>query len=111
MIDVEDGHSEEYLAWLNGAWRSNQEYARQQGWIFNFHILANFDNRNGEPDLYLITTYNDEPSAAESERRDAMMLRRMQTNAVGADQQSASRGTMRRQMGSMTLRELLPPRR
>jgi hypothetical protein len=108
MIDVHDGHSEAYLRWLNDVWRGNQAFAKQQGWLLDYHILWNFDNRDGEPDLYLITTYKDEPTVAESERRDAIMLRRMQTTPTGADQQSASRGTMRRQMGSMTLREMLP---
>ena len=109
-IEVNDGQSEAYLRWLNDVWRGNQAFAREQGWILSYHILSNTDARDGEPDLYLITTYADEPSVAETDRRDAIMLRRMQTNASGADQQSASRTTMRRQMGSMTLREMLPAR-
>jgi hypothetical protein len=109
-IEVNDGQAEAYLRWLNDVWRGNQAFAREQGWILNYHILANIDARDGEPDLYLVTTYTDEPSVAEIDRRDAIMLRRMQTNASGADQQSASRSTMRRQMGSMTLREMLPAR-
>lgn len=111
MIDVHDGQMETYLAWLNETWRGNQAFAKQQGWILNYHILMNQDNRDGEPDLYLITTYADEPSVTEIERRDAIMLKRMATTPVGAEQQSAARGTMRRQMGSMTLRELLPRKR
>lgn len=110
MIDVKDGHFEEYMAWLNTTWRGNQAFAKQQGWLLDYHILANQDPRAGEPDLYLITRYPDEPSVAEIEKRDAVMLKRMQTTAVGADQQSAARGTMRTQMGSMTLREMLPRR-
>jgi hypothetical protein len=109
-IDVQDGHFEEYMAWLNDRWRSNQAFAKQQGWLLDYHILANQDGRDGEPDLYLITKYQDEPTVAEIEKRDAIMLKRMQTTPRGADQQSAARGTMRRQMGSMTLREMLPPR-
>jgi hypothetical protein len=110
MIDVEDGQFENYMTWLNGQWRSNQAFAKQQGWILDYHILSNQDRRPGEPDLYLVTTYKDEPTAAEIDRRDAIMLKRMQTTAAGADQQSAARGTMRKQMGSMTLREMLPRR-
>jgi hypothetical protein len=98
------------MAWLNDRWRSNQAFAKQQGWLLDYHILANQDGRDGEPDLYLITKYQDEPTVAEIEKRDAIMLKRMQTTPRGADQQSAARGTMRRQMGSMTLREMLPPR-
>jgi hypothetical protein len=110
MIEVQPGQGQAYLRWLNDVWRANQAFAKQQGWILDYHILANIDGRDGEPDIYLITKYADEPSVAEIERRDAVMLRRMQTTPSGADEQSAARGTMRRQMGSMTLREMLPPR-
>jgi hypothetical protein len=110
MIEVQPGQGQAYLRWLNDVWRSNQEFAKQQGWLLDYHILSNTDPRDGEPDLYLITKYSDEPTAAEIERRDAIMLRRMQTTPQGAAEQSAARSTMRRQMGSMTLREMLPPR-
>lgn len=110
MIDVEDGHFNEYMAWLNGQWRSNQAFAKQQGWLLDYHILDNMDRRPGEPDLYLITRYADFPSRAEIERRDKIMLARMQTTPAGAEQQSAARGKMRKQLGDMTLRELLPAR-
>ena len=81
-----------------------QAFAKQQGWLLDYHIVANIDPRSGEPDLYLITKYADEPSAAEIEQQDAIMLRRMQTTPAGA-----ARGTMRKQMGSMTLRAAAAP--
>lgn len=108
MIEVEDGQGEAYLRFLNGQWRGNQEFAKQQGWILDYHILSNSDPRDGEPDLYLVTRYADEPTVAEIERRDAIMLGRMQATPATMDQQSAGRMTMRRQMGSMSLREILP---
>jgi len=108
MIEVADGQSEAYLSYLNGQWRGNQEFAKEQGWILEYYILSNRNPRDGEPDLYLITRYADEPTAEESERRAAIMLSRMQATPASLNQQSAARGTMRRQMGSMSLRELLP---
>ena len=106
MIDVEDGQFENYMDFLSGQWRANQAYAKQQGWLLDYYILGNENRRPGEPDLYLITRYRDHPSAAEIERRDQIMLRRMQTDARTAEQQSGQRVVMRKQMGSMLLREL-----
>ncbi len=106
MIDVEDGQFENYMDFLSGQWRANQAYAKQQGWLLDYYILGNENRRPGEPDLYLITRYRDHPTAAEIERRDQIMLRRMQTDARTAEQQSGQRVVMRKQMGSMLLREL-----
>ena len=106
MIDVEDGQFENYMDWLSQQWRSNQAFAKQQGWLLDYHILGNENRRPGEPDLYLITRFKDYPSAAENERREAIMLRRMQTDVRTAEQQSGQRSVMRKQMGSMMLREL-----
>jgi hypothetical protein len=107
MIDVEDGQFENYMTWLDGQWKANQKFAKQQGWLLDYHILSNDNNRPGEPDLYLITRYADYPSRAEIKRRDAMMLQRMQKTPQVLDQESGARVKMRTQMGSMLLRELV----
>jgi hypothetical protein len=107
MIDVEDGQFENYMTWLDGQWKANQKFAKQQGWLLDYHILSNDNNRPGEPDLYLITRYADYPSNAEIKRRDALMLQRMQKTPQVLDQESGARVKMRTQMGSMLLRELV----
>jgi hypothetical protein len=106
MIDVEDGQFENYMDWLNGRWKDNQAFAKKQGWLMDYYILANDDKRAGEPDLYLITRYADYPTTAEIKRRDAIMMKRAQSDAKTMDRESGERGKMRTQMGSMMLREL-----
>ena len=106
MIDVEDGQFENYMTWLDGQWKSNQRFAKQQGWLLDYHILSNDDKRPGEPDLYLITRYTDFPSNEEIKRRDAIMLQRMQKTPQVLDKESGERVKMRTQMGGMLLREL-----
>ena len=106
MIDVEDGQFEAYMDWLNSRWKSNQRFAKAQGWLLDFYILANENSRPGEPDLYLITRYNDYPSTAEIKRRDAVMLKHLQSDVRTQDRESGARVKMRTQMGSMLLREL-----
>jgi hypothetical protein len=106
MIDVEDGQFEAYMDWLNGRWKDNQRFAKQQGWLLEYHILSNDNNRAGEPDLYLITRYADYPSNAELKRREAIMLKHNQSDVRTMDKESGNRVKMRTQMGSMLLREL-----
>jgi hypothetical protein len=106
MIDVEDGQFENYMDWLKGRWKDNQAFAKKQGWLMDYYILSNDDKRVGEPDLYLVTRYADYPSNAEIKRRDAIMMKRAQSDAKTMDRESGERGKMRTQMGSMLLREL-----
>ena len=107
MIDVEDGQFENYMDWLNGQWKANQTFAKQQGWLMDYFILENINRRPGEPDLYLITRYADVPCTAEIKRRDAIMLQRMRKSPKVLDQESGQRTKMRTQMGDMMLRELV----
>jgi hypothetical protein len=104
MIEIDDGHDLEYLNYLAGLWRRNQDYAKAQGWITGYEILSNENKRPGEPDLYLVTRYREFASTAEGKRRNDVM--RSVNKMTDAEMQAASAGRAkyRRQMGSQLLR-------
>ena len=105
-IHVEDGQFENYMDFLTKTWMDNQAFAKSQGWLLDYYILDSINPRDGEPDIILITRYNDFPSAAEIERRDAIINKRMSQDDHSADAASGERGKMRRLMGSVMYREL-----
>ena len=106
-IDVEDGQFENYMDWLTKVWVDNQAFAKSQGWLLDYHILDSVNPRHGEPDLILITRFRDFPSAAEIERRNEIMNKRMNQDDHAADAASGQRTKMRTSMGSVLYRELL----
>jgi hypothetical protein len=106
-IAVEDGQFENYMDWLTKVWADNQAFAKSQGWILDYHILSTMNRRDGEPDLILLTRFADFPSVEEMERRDDIMNKRMNQDDHSSDAASGQRNKMRRQMGSVTYRELL----
>lgn len=106
-IDVEDGQMERYMDYLTKTWMANQEYAKSQGWLLDYHVLQSINPRDGEPNIILITSYNDFPSAAEAERRDNILNQRMQLDDHSADAASGQRRAMRKLMGSVMYREML----
>ncbi len=57
MIAVDDGADLQYMNHLAGQWRKGQDFAKAQGWISGYEILANQNKRPGEPDYYLITRF------------------------------------------------------
>ncbi len=106
-IDVEDGQYENYMDYVMKVWAPNQEFAKSQGWISDYYVLDNFNSREGEPDLILITRFNDFPSNAEIERRSAIMNERMKQDDHSGDAASGQRTKMRTLMGSVMYREMV----
>jgi len=106
-IYVEDGQFENYMDWLMKTWASNQEFAKSQGWLLEYHILNSVNPRDGEPNIVLLTRFNDFPSAAEADRRSTLMNQHMQQTDRTADAASGDRMKMRKLMGSALYVEML----
>lgn len=106
-ISVEDGQMQNYMDYLTKTWMAQQEYAKSQGWLFEYHVLQSLNPRDGEPNIILITRYNDFPSAAETERRNKILNQRLGLDDHGAAAASGDRLKMRRLMGSVLYREML----
>ena len=105
-IKIDDGHSLDYAQFLASEWRGRQEFAKKQGWIDSYEVLANVNARAGEPDLILVTRYKSSPDAAEQLRRDDAM--RSYNKQTDAQMQAASggRAKYRHLVGSQLWQEL-----
>jgi hypothetical protein len=106
-IDVEDGQYENYMDYLTRVWVPSQEFAKSQGWISDYFILNTMNARDGEPDLVLVSRFNEFPTVAEMERRNAVMNERMKQDDHSADAASGQRNSMRKFKGSIMYREML----
>ncbi len=106
-IEVADGQMQNYMDYLTKTWMANQEYAKSQGWLLDYHVLLSVNPRDDEPNIILITRFADMPTAAEAERRNAILEKRMNQDAHSAAAASGVRNTMRKQMGSVLYREML----
>lgn len=104
-IAVEEGQMENYLDYLAKTWTANQDYAKSQGWLLDYHVLQSINPRDGEPNIILITSFADMPSAAETERRNEIINKRMNQDDHSAAAASGQRNAMRKLMGSVLYRE------
>ncbi len=106
-IKVLPGQFENYMDFLATTWKKNQEFAKAEGIVLNYHVLAVNNRRHDEPHLVLIIEYKDYQTTAQQEafskKINAMMAMddRKQAAANGA------RGAMREQMGSTEYQELI----
>lgn len=106
-IAVEDGQMPHYMDYLTKTWMANQEFAKSQGWLLEYHVLQSVNPRDGEPNIILLTSFADMPSAAEAERRGDILNKRQNLDDYRAAAASGGRNKMRRQMGSVLYREML----
>ncbi len=106
-IEVADGQMQNYMDFLTKTWMANQEFSKSQGWLLDYHVLQSVNPRDGEPNIVLITRFADMPTAAEAERRNDILQKRMNQDAHAAAAASGGRNTMRKQMGSVLYREML----
>ncbi len=68
-VKVSDGAGLKYARWLASEWRANSEFAKSQGWIKDFMIISNVHARADEPDVYLITVFENMATVRENEER------------------------------------------
>lgn len=105
-ISIDDGHTLDYLNHLAGQWRRGQEFAKQQGWITSYEVMANAYPRKGEPDIYLVVRSPRLADAAEDVKRDQAYRAYMQRSIAQMEAESGDRAKFRKLAGSMLLREL-----
>lgn len=106
MIEVADGAGLQYATYLANEWRKAQEFAKSKGWITNYAVFANINNRPGEPDLYLSVSFPSMPDAAEDQRRDEAYRAFMKRTDAQLSAESGDRAKYRTVLGSFLLREL-----
>lgn len=104
-IDVLDGGDTAYTNWLATEWKKQEEFAKLKGWIKDYKVLSNLYPRKGEPDIYLVTVYDEFPDARK------MIAQRSRHGILSEDQreldaESGDRGKFRTILGSMMLQEL-----
>lgn len=106
-ITIDDGHFATYADHLAGNWRKSQEFAKSKGYIKSYHVLSNNNRRKDEPDLYLITVFDKQPTAAEQVAREKEFNAFMARTSRQMDSESGERAKYRKLSGSMLLQELV----
>ena len=106
-IAVEEGQMQNYMDYLTKTWMANQEYAKSQGWLLDYHVLQSINPRDGEPNIVLITRFADMPTAAEADRRSDILNKRLSQDDHAAAAASGDRNKMRKLMGSVLYREMI----
>lgn len=104
-IYVKDGGTFKYAQFIANEWAKNQEFAKSQGWITDYKIYVNYNPRDGEPNIYLMSTFASLPDAAESEKRSAAYDAWAKKGFAQQAEESGNRAEYRTVKSSMLLQE------
>ncbi len=107
QIDVLDGQFDNYMDYLAGAWKRQQEWAKSKGYITSYAVLSNPYARDDEPDLYLVVNYSKIYDTAEEIRQQKEFETFMKADSRALGAQFADRGKMRKAKGQQQLREMV----
>lgn len=105
-IELSDGSDLKYAQWLAGEWRTNEDFAVQQGWLTRYEVLINTHPRDGEPDIFLVRYFPSFVDNAEGERRRQIMMGRYKRTEAKLQEESAGRASYRKVLSSMLLRKM-----
>lgn len=107
-IFVNDGAEFKYAQHLVDVWVANLEFSKSQGWVTDYKIYVNVNPREGEPNIYLMTTFARLPDAAEQERRNAAWREFTQASVEQQISESGDRAEYRTVQSSLLLQEYTP---
>ena len=106
-IEIHDGAGLKYATYLADVWRKNMEFAVEQGWIESYEIWSNTHARHGEPDLWLITRFDQFATNEEFEERGRKYRQRMQSTIEQMQAGSADRAEYRTVMSDTLIKRLV----
>lgn len=106
-IKTADGHFDDYMQWLSGQWKAQEEALKKAGVITSYKVLVAVDPREGEGDLMLAIEY---PSMAVFDRSVAdqyALQKKIFGSLSQASQQQAARGSIRTIKADVMMREVI----
>lgn len=106
-IKIVPGQFENYMDWLATVWKKNQELAKAEGVVVDYHVLATNNRRHDEPHLILVIEYKDYQTTAQQEALSKKLNALMAQDDRKAATANGARGAMREQMGSTEYQELI----
>jgi hypothetical protein len=106
-IKTVDGHFDDYMKWLAGPWKEQQEALKKAGLIKSYKVLLVADPRKDEPDIILATEYANMAAFDISTKQEYAMGEKIWGSLSKASQEQAARGAIRTVLGDKVVREAI----
>ena len=106
-IEVEYGHFEEYIDWLNSTWKPTMEAMKKAGLIIDYKVFRATPKSPGQPNVILMITYKNGMAALDK----GVELEDVAKKVIGSTEVQNTarvfRNEYRKVLGSELIRELI----
>lgn len=107
QVKTVDGHFDDYMKWLAGPWKEQQEALKKAGYIKSYKVLLVDAPRKDEPDIILATEYANMAAFDRSTKEEYAIGEKIWGSLSKASQEQAARASIRTIGGDMVMREAI----
>jgi hypothetical protein len=100
------GMSDEYLKWLAGPWKQEQEAMKKAGLILNYEVLMVEPRGENDADIYLVITYKNWAALDGLADRTDPISKQVYGSLEASNKGAVDRNKMRRVLGSTTMQSI-----
>ena len=106
-IDVEYGHFEEYIDWLNSTWKPTMEAMKKAGLTIDYKVFRATPKSPDQPNIYLVITYKNAAAALDKGVELEAVAKKVICSTECQNKARVARSEYRKVLGSELIRELI----
>jgi len=106
-IQVEYGHFEEYIDWLNSTWKPTMEAFKKAGLIIDYKVVRATPKAPDQPNTYLMITFKDGAAALDKGVELEEVAKKMIGSTEVQNKARVGRNQYRKVLGIEYVRELI----
>ena len=105
-IQVEYGHFEEYIEWLNSTWKPTMEATKKAGLIIDYKVFSSTPPSPDHPDIILWITYKN-MAALDKGAEEEAVAKKVICSTECQNKARVARSEYRKVLGTEYIRELI----
>jgi len=106
-IQVEYGHFEEYVDWLNSTWKPTMEAMKKAGLIIDYKVVRATPKTPDQPNIILMITFKDGAAALDKRVEQEEVAKKVIGSTEFQNKARVSRNQYRKVLGIEYVRELI----
>ena len=105
QVQTNDGHFDDYMAWLDTGWKAQEEALLKAGVIIGYKVYLVQNPRQGEPDIVLAQEYRNMAAFDRTVAEGYALQAKIGGPLSKSNAEQAARGSIRTIMGDVRMRE------
>ena len=106
-IQVEYGHFEEYIDWLNSTWKPTMEAMKKAGLIIDYKVVRATPKTPDQPNIFLMITFKDGAAALDKGVEQEEVAKKVIGSTEVQNKARIGRNEYRKILGIEYVRELI----